>query len=408
MDFSFYQKRFHALPAQIDTTPEKDLNIAVVIPSYKEPNLVKAIGSLQNCEKPTKGVEIIVVFNSSERSTREDFQEHQASKNALTKYLSENTLRYPVHLIEAEQLPAKQAGVGWARKIGMDEAARRFSHVNNDGVISCFDGDSTVEPHYLVELEKAFLNPNIMGASLYFEHPLHGGHFDPSVYHYILQYELHLRFYRQGLRYAGHPFSYHTIGSSMAVRTSAYLKQGGMNRRKAGEDFYFLQKIIPMGGFVEINKTKVIPSPRPSDRVPFGTGKAITDLLQQQEETYLSYDERVFERLRLLLTQLTKGPEKVFSLPPLDQAFLEQHHYRKEWQRLKKNTASKKQFLEQFYRYFNGFLCLKYVHFITKKEFPRKPIIPEARAFLQRLGVDREIATDYELIAAYRALDRKA
>ena len=30
----------------------------------------------------------------------------------------------------------------------------------------------------------------------------------------------------------------------MAVRAHAYARQGGMNRRQAGEDFYFMQKLV--------------------------------------------------------------------------------------------------------------------------------------------------------------------
>src|SRR5213594_3575687 len=97
------------------------------------------------------------------------------------------------------------------------------------------------------------------------------GLLDPKVAEAIAAYELHLRYYVRALRYAGFPYAHHTIGSCMAVRADVYKKQGGMNKRQAGEDFYFLQKIIPLGHFTDLTETKVIPSSRPSDRVPFGT-----------------------------------------------------------------------------------------------------------------------------------------
>ena len=43
--------------------------------------------------------------------------------------------------------------------------------------------------------------------------------------------------------FVGYPDSIYTIGSAFAVRAEAYMKQGGMNRRQAGEDFYFLYKL---------------------------------------------------------------------------------------------------------------------------------------------------------------------
>ena len=82
------------------------------------------------------------------------------------------------------------------------------------------------------------------------------------------------------MTFAGLPYSYHTIGSAFAVTAKAYARQGGMNRRKAGEDFYFINKLIKGENFGEITNTTVFPSPRTSNRVPFGTGKAIVDALK--------------------------------------------------------------------------------------------------------------------------------
>jgi hypothetical protein len=48
-----------------------------------------------------------------------------------------------------------------------------------------------------------------------------------------------------------------------------------MSRRQAGEDFYFIQKVAMQGRYGECRTTRVHPSPRPSDRVPFGTGPDI-------------------------------------------------------------------------------------------------------------------------------------
>jgi len=42
-----------------------------------------------------------------------------------------------------------------------------------------------------------------------------------------------------------------------------------MNRKQAGEDFYFIQKLMPLGGYFALNSTAIYPSPRESSRVPF-------------------------------------------------------------------------------------------------------------------------------------------
>jgi len=138
---------------------------------------------------------------------------------------------------------------------------------------------------FFAEIEKHFeQHSNTPGCSIYFEHPIAGNEFEANIYEGIINYELHLRYYYQALKYCGLQYAFHTVGSSMVVRSSAYQKQGGMNKRKAGEDFYFIHKIIALGNFSELNSTVVYPSPRISDRVPFGTGKAIGDWIEQELE----------------------------------------------------------------------------------------------------------------------------
>jgi hypothetical protein len=97
-----------------------------------------------------------------------------------------------------------------------------------------------------------------------------------EVFDAVANYELHQRYYLLAVRYTGYPYAFHTVGSCFAVRAEAYCRAGGMSRRQAGEDFYFIQKLAGQGGFTECRSTSVYPSPRPSDRVPFGTGPDIS------------------------------------------------------------------------------------------------------------------------------------
>ena len=205
-----------------------------------------------------------------------------------------------IHIIKAYDLPKKNAGVGLARKIGMDEAVRRFEAIGNRrGIMACFDADCTCTNNYLLAIQQFYTkNPHSNAALVYFEHPLSGELSDEETYRGILHYELHLRYLKNALQYTTHPFSYYTIGSCISVTSKAYQKQGGMNKRKAGEDFYFLQKIAALGPLGEINSATVYPSPRASDRVPFGTGKAINDLLVSGPDSQLTYHPDIFKELK--------------------------------------------------------------------------------------------------------------
>jgi hypothetical protein len=64
---------------------------------------------------------------------------------------------FNVQRIYAHALPQKWAGVGWARKIGMDEAVKQINANNYpDGLIISFDADSIVLPNYFQAIESAF------------------------------------------------------------------------------------------------------------------------------------------------------------------------------------------------------------------------------------------------------------
>ena len=84
----------------------------------------------------------------------------------------------------------------------------------------------------------------------------------------IDRYELFLRHYVLGLKLAGSPYAFHTVGSAMACTADAYVRRGGMNTRAAGEDFYFLQHLSRTVGSRPGPGDHRLPFPAP---VPPGT-----------------------------------------------------------------------------------------------------------------------------------------
>lgn len=79
-----------------------------------------------------------------------------------------------------------------------------------------------------------------------------------------------------GLEVSGSPYAFHTIGSTMACDAEMYVKIQGMNKKKAAEDFYFMEKLSKNVKIHKIISAKVYPSSRGSWRVPFGTGRSVT------------------------------------------------------------------------------------------------------------------------------------
>jgi glycosyltransferase involved in cell wall biosynthesis len=403
---------------QITEAPLPRLGMVIVIPCHNEPHLLRTLNALAACTLPKCNVEVIVVINAAENSSNEVLKANTFTEVELERWIIKNesaALRY--FYITNNTLPAKDAGVGLARKIGMDEAVRRFDTIGNEnGVIVCLDSDCTVESNYLTALDNHFLlHPSATGCSVYFEHPLEGTDFTPQVYEGIIRYELFLRYYNCGLRFSGYPFAWHTIGSSMAVRTKIYQQQGGMNKRKAGEDFYFLTKLFPLGGFTELNDTTVIPSPRPSERVPFGTGKAINKWLDEGANNLPTYNPKTFMDLAELVEMVPELyaatfetiQQKIQYLSPALLAFLSDNELENKLTEINANVKSKEQFVNRFYRWFGNFMVLKFVHFARDSYYGQLSIETAAKQLLEVAGIEfNETVTAKELLLLYRELER--
>ncbi len=415
LETNFYLNRYQFSEQEISSLPQEGLNLVVVIPSFKEPQLLASLQSLLACVFPQKPTEVIVMINCSEKAEDIVRQENQSAFELATTWArshSTNQLRF--HIIKNLHLPKKHAGVGLARKIGMDEAVRRLELANNPkGIIVCFDADSQVATNYLVEIEKHFDKyQKTPACSIHYEHPLSG---DLDEVHYvgITNYEMHLRYYIHVLKYAGYLNAYQTIGSSMAVRSEIYQKQGGMNRRKAGEDFYFLHKIIPLGNFSEITTTQVIPSPRQSDRVPFGTGKAIGDFMNEENQVdYPTYNFQSFEDLKPFLDdiQLFYEAETIDlnQYPVSIATYMNKLDFTTNIKEIRRQSSNLQTFINRFYRWFDGLKVLQFVHF-SRDNFHKNTEIKEA--VLQWNGVRNRLSvntasTKKEILLAQRLLDK--
>ena len=95
-----------------------------------------------------------------------------------------------------------------------------------------------------------------------------------------------------GLIYAKSPYAYHSIGSTMVCDADSYIKVQGMNKRKAAEVFYFLEKLSKITTIRKIGGTTVLPSSRGSWRVPFGTGQRVNRFLDNVQDEYILYSPK--------------------------------------------------------------------------------------------------------------------
>ena len=384
---NIYLSKYAIQGYEIRQPPLPGTRIIVVIPCYNEPDALKPLAALYNGKRPACRTEVIMVVNHGKSAPAKAKEQNLRTVEEIEKWVdSHQKDRLRFHVIRAFDLPDRDAGVGLARKIGMDEAVRRFEAVHEKkGIIACFDADCTCSPDYLPEIHDFYAqNPDANAGLVYFEHDIEAIK-DEHQRSAVINYELHLRYFKNALKYARFPYAYHTVGSCITVTSEAYQKQGGMNKRKAGEDFYFLQKIFPLGNVRNINTTTVFPSGRPSDRVPFGTGKAVTEMLKNGTEHYFTYNPKSFIDLKNLFNAVPefwdeKRAQQVFpSLPQSVWQYLKTIHFESNLEKIRRNSTTAAQFEKAFYTWFNGFKALKYLHFARDHFYENTEILEAVR-----------------------------
>jgi hypothetical protein len=303
----------------------------------------------------------------------------------------------------------------------MDEALRRLADVGRaeDGLLVCYDADCRCSANYFTGIESHFAaQPDAPGCSIHFEHPLDAGEWaalgfgdttpGQPVFEGIAAYELHLRYHVRAQKFIGFPYGFHTIGSAMAVRAWAYVKQGGMNRRQAGEDFYFLQKISWLGQITELTDVTVHPSPRLSDRVPFGTGKAIGDYVANGALT--TYPLQAYRDAQWLLGQMgalweTGNPSS--DAPEAMARFLGEEFVGSVVPEIRANSGDFGAFRKRFFRWFNAFRLMKFLNFARDEIHGTVEVEVAATKLLEWLEQPRQdSASAVELLRQFRRLEK--
>ncbi|MBW4055706.1 MAG: hypothetical protein HIU83_09925 [Proteobacteria bacterium] len=392
---TYLSKRAEAEPWKINGVPSRGFTGAVVIPSLAEAaNLPQTLESLsQNPPELLERYLILIVVNQRADATATETADNRDTLEALPRWKQQfhlDNLFWVDAATAGGALPAKQ-GVGLARKIGLDLSLPLLNYRNDDPLMVCLDADTLVQPDYLHAISRHFAGTAAGGASISYRHRRASDQAGQSA---IDRYELFLRTYVLGLELAGSPYAFHTVGSAMACRASAYVASGGMNRRLAGEDFYFLQQVHKTSGVVPLAGTVVHPSPRSSHRVPFGTGRSVGDMLSDGEQRLLFYQPVVFSIVGEWLAYVAgnTGADALSLLngaaliSPVLHRFLEQSGFRGSWDNLQKNNRDSAKLMTSFHGWFDAFRTMRLIHELSDQGYPR--IAPEGAIapLLERAG----------------------
>ncbi|MEI6206911.1 MAG: glycosyltransferase family 2 protein [Desulfuromonadales bacterium] len=392
----YLSKRAAGTPWTSNASPSHSFSGAVVIPSLAEsvnlPQTLESL-SLNPADLLDHFIFLVVVNHCVDASGAEKADNHETLK-MLPFWKQRFGLKHLLWVDAASagsELPAGQ-GVGLARKIGLDLALPLLNCRDDDPLLICLDADTLVQADYLPAIIRHFEGASAGGASIPYRHQSAA---DPAGQCAIDRYELFLRTYVLGLQLAGSPYAFHTVGSAMACRASAYVAAGGMNRRCAGEDFYFLQQIHKTSGVASLFGTVVHPSPRASQRVPFGTGRAVGDMLAEGEQRLLFYQPIVFSILAEWLTCVAENTgadgsvllSRADRISPFLGGFLKQADFSASWDKLRRNNPEQARVAGVFHGWFDAFRSMRLIHHLSAHAYPR---IAPGRAvppLLERAGV---------------------
>ena len=272
------------------------------------------------------------------------------------------------------KLPLK-GGVGHARKIGVDLAASLIhSKRIRSNWIHCTDADVLLPDVYFT-CSQAAENSALDTAALVY--PFHhrdeqGISASIDVILATQLYELSLRYYLAGMKFAQSPYAFHTIGSTMAVSARHYAMVRGFPRREAGEDFYLLNKLAKVGAVINpgvtVDCAPLVIEARKSDRVPFGTGAAVIKITDMADPVadFRYYDPAVFELLKLWLRSLpgiwNSGSTEPQDLPELLLSALKKIKTEQALAHAFKQSKDLQQFTRQMHTWFDAFRTLKLIH----------------------------------------------
>jgi Glycosyl transferase family group 2 len=368
-------------PWRVEGCTESGFGGAVVIPALAESATLSATLSALASNPPElcERFLVLVVVNHRVDAPAADKADNLATLKLLATgdpQWSRLKLAWVDAATAGLEMPAKGGGVGLARRIGLDLALTRLDGLDGDPLLVCLDADTLVQPDYLSELLDHFAASRCGAAVIPFQHQRGPS---PESERFITRYELFLRGYVLGLSLAGSPYAFHSVGSAMACRVSAYVKIGGMNSRTAGEDFYFLQQLARTVGVEQLTGTVVHPSPRASHRVPFGTGRSVARMQADGEGEQLFYHPGCFRVLGAWLALVAGQPDadghslrrQAGEISLRLGEYLDLNRFEEIWGKLRRNHPGREALLKAFHGWFDGLKTMKLIHHLSDGPFAR-------------------------------------
>ena len=341
----------------------------ISIPSYAEHKYIqKTLESISNQNNVLlKKTLIIIVINNKINDKKQIINSNLKTIEIIKLFKNLN-----IYFVDAfssnNALPLKYAGVGLARKIGFD-IGLKFSNKNT--IFCSLDADTIISKKYLQSICEFYNNENATSAVINFKH-IHSS--SKILNDSIKLYEKFIKTTSLLLKKANSPYYYHSIGSTITCKAVAYASVGGLSKRKATEDFYFLESLAKYKNVETINEILVFPSSRISNRVYLGTGFRMEQSTKGYDLKELFFKKQSFSILNKWL-KIGKNSKNIEIDNVLSQAkginenlpvFLTEQKINNIWDGLQKSSPSSKHFEKQFHRWFDALKTIKLLKYFSK------------------------------------------
>ena len=388
--------------------PSLPFDQGVVIPVLAERSMITGcIRALAEAAEHAKTSAIAIVIVNSDSAARADWKEdnrklledYEIAEAGLVNVSGNLSLFIVDKSRTGREFPLKQ-GVGRARKLGADLALHWIAEgkllspwVRNT------DADARVALDYFNYRPDGDL---VAGLSPY----AHLVKETPEELPVAL-YEIYLRYYELGLRFAGSPYAFPTIGSLISFDANAYAMVRGFPLREAGEDFYFLNKLRKVGRVASLPGNPVQLLARRNVRVPFGTTKSQLSIEASlaTSQPYRIFDPEIFRHLRAVIQAL-----QLFTLNRDLGTFQDglTIETKAAWHSLHGDSALESALRERktsttlaghLTDWFDAFRTLKFIHFLSEQYYPK---VPWEEAIGRSPFVPKSFTSPWELLRQLR------
>ncbi len=268
----------------------------------------------------------------------------------------------------------------WARRTLMDAVS---AEGHPESLIVSIDADTEYPPDYLERVAGVLEDASTyVGVAAPYLHARCG---NDGVDRAMLRYEIYLRVYALNLWRFGSPYAFTAMGSLISTRVRCYRAVGGLEPKRGGEDFYFLQKLCKHGRVAHWVDVEVKPATRISQRVPIGTGPALAMDLEAQRQRYPIYPYELFEDVRET-TELFADLYSLDQQTPMTTFLKKQLSTNDLWGSMRDNYQKRDQFVRACHDRVDGLRILQYV----KSSFDPSSASDEAnlRGFLDHVYPD--------------------